>query len=270
MIDVIIQGILLLIIFIFLWLERTTKIKQLTKKYQDEIQAIKDNTITTETKSLNGIFEIHITVDPQNNFVRLLEFVKYYEKTKSLKIVYAVSSITNNQYMISHFTRKSDEKEAIDNALHIAKDMCSFNIKVNRVKVESHGAEGTPVTKKDYQLFFKWLKNKYKNEPIGTPYFEFHVKVSANRKEEQYFSLLERDVKNFKFTAISYNLCSQNRHPLLTIRVYGEGFSEAEKYKDFVINQLKNRGYVFEDQIQQEFSIYDSNSKMDEGWLVYQ
>jgi len=45
-------------------------------------------------------------------------------------------------------------------------------------------------------------------------------------------------------------------------------FKCSVKYKDEVMNSLKERGYVFENKIQEEFSIYDSNSSVDSGWLI--
>jgi len=66
---------------------------------------------------------------------------------------------------------------------------------------------------------------------------------------------------------ISHNLCSKTRKPLLTIRVYNNGFVLAQEYKDYVLNDMKSNGYVFADEIQQEFSIWDTNQELDEGWL---
>ena len=68
---------------------------------------------TDVAKPLDGIFEIHITIDPENNFVKLLQFVNKTSKTTNLKIIYAVSVVKNNQLMIGHFTRKNNVKEAI-------------------------------------------------------------------------------------------------------------------------------------------------------------
>ena len=53
-----------------------------------------------------GLFEVHITIDPVGNFLKLLQFQKKYIGRKGMKIVLAASSVSNNQYMISYFTSK--------------------------------------------------------------------------------------------------------------------------------------------------------------------
>ncbi len=227
------------------------------------------NTSTTLTEGvhpLNGVFEIHITVDPQGadgfNYVSLLQFVRTYEK--ALKLIFAVSSVGNNQYMISHFTRKMDENDVVQSAMKMADDMKSAGIVVSRIKVESHGATGTPLTKTDYNLFYDYIVKKY-TKSAGKPYFEFHLKVNKITGN------LENDVKEFKGdtvgVAISYNICGVLKLPLLTIRVYDDGFHGAQHFKDKVVGTLKNKGYTFEDKIQEEFSVFDTNAELDKGWL---
>ena len=43
----------------------------------------------------------------------------------------------------------------------------------------------------------------------------------------------------------------------------------SQKYKDSVLNDMRKQGYIFEDKIQQEFSIYDSNSSTDKNWIEF-
>lgn len=217
-------------------------------------------------KPLDGVFEIHITIDPENNYVKLLQFVKKMSKTTNLKIVFAVSEVKNNQLMISHFTRKNSEKEAILTAKKFESDMVAFGIKVLRVKIESHNTGSIPLTKKDYQNFYEYLKTKYEDS-CGKPYFEFHVKIGNNTINEDYLQSLQTDIKNYKGVAVSYNFCSSNCKPLLTIRVYDEGYQMSQKYKDNILDSLKLKGYIFEDKIQTEFSVYDTNENLDNGWL---
>ena len=51
--------------------------------------------------------------------------------------------------------------------------------------------------------------------------------------------------------------------------MYDVGFVNAEKYKDEVMNSLKDEGYIFEDKIQTEFAIFDSNPHIDAGFITY-
>lgn len=218
-----------------------------------------------KTSPLDGLFEIHITIE--QDFTKMLHFIKTKEHHHSFKPVFAVSSVSNNQYMISHFTRKTDENKAIEFALNLSQEFVTSGMKVLRVKVESHGAKGTPLSTRDYEMFCEYSRQRY-GPKAGKPYFEFHVKISRHKQVVAYYEMLEKQVKEFgNGVAISYNLCSKNLHPLLTIRCYDQGFTMAESFKDKVINHLKQQGYVFEDQIQQEFSVYDTNAELDKGWL---
>lgn len=212
-------------------------------------------------KPLDGVFEIHITVDHEKNNKIYFNLISWARKYGKVKIIYAVSLSGNNQYMISYFTRKTNEDDAIKTANQLADEIKGYGMDVLRIKVESHSANNTPMTNLEYDMFSRFLKNKYK---VSKPYFEFHVKISDNYDYEK----LETIVKDFEGVAVSYNLCSKNRLPLLTIRVYNLGFILAQKYKDDVLDKMKNMGYKFESAIQQEFSIYDTNPDLDKSWLV--
>jgi len=234
----------------------------------------KDDTKTKESDfKLNGIFEIHITIDPYDNYVLLLNFVMQYQTSKKMKIVLAATSVKNNQYMISYFTRKDDDALAVRNAFTIAKEMTSIGLHVVRIKIEGHNVQGTPMTKDEFYFVEKYLNKKYNNSN-GKLYFEFHVKI-ANKKNAIFdYIELEQVIKKFSGDSqtkigVSYNLCGSSieKKPLLTIRVFDDGFNGAQAYKDTVMNSMKKQGYIFEDKIQQEFSIYDSCTTLDDGWL---
>lgn len=216
-------------------------------------------------KPFDGIFEVHITIDPQENYVALMDYVVACHD-HAMKIVYAVSQNRNNQYMLSYFTRKCDDTEVVSGANKVAAELEGRGIKVLRVKVEGHGLHNTPMSLHDYQLIQKYVTQKY-GDIAHKPYFEFHVKISEHITQPLDASTIEAALKPYPGSAISYNMCSANRKPLLTVRVYDEGFLAAQQYKDTVLNALKSIGYSFEDKIQQEFSLYDSNPDLDKGWL---
>lgn len=243
-------------------IKKNKKIRELENKLISFANGVND--INDEVKQLNGIFEIHITIDPENNFVSLLSYIKNNERTRNMKCVFAVSNKKNNQYMLSHFTRKENEKEAIDNAMNIADEMKSLGMKVIRVKVEGHNVKNTPITKIEYQKMLDFLSKMYN---CSKPYFEFHVKIS-DHKDKLDYSILEKDISKYDGVAISYNISGRNCKPLLTLRIYDEGFLMAQNYKDTVLNELKTIGYVFENAIQQEFSIWDTNQNLDNDWLI--
>jgi hypothetical protein len=213
-------------------------------------------------KAMSGTFEIHITVDPKNNYVKLLDFIEARRFERKFKLVYAVSSSESNQYMLSYFTHKSDDRLAVNSALDIAKELEKNNIEVVRVKVEAHDASGIPITDREYRALVKHLIDKYSYES-HKQYFEFHCKVNHSELD---LEQLEKDINDYKGTGISYNLCSSNKNPLLTIRAYDVGLTNAIAYKNTVMNHLKRYGYIFEDKIQQEFAVYDTNTAIDD-WL---
>lgn len=240
-------------------------------KLENDIFELKNNnTITINTDPLDGIFEVHITINPEENYVKLIQFIDMYKEQK-MKIVYAVSTAKINQYMLSYFTKKNNHDEVIEFANSVAADLEKNDMKVLRVKIEGHSVKGTPSTKKDYIMFKENMIKKHNHNVhamkyVCNPYFEFHVKVEHDLKQE-FHTRLENDIKDMQGVAISYNMCSNDRKPLLTMRIYDEGFMGAVAFKDAVMNKLRAKRYIFEEKIQQEFSIYDTNSALDGGWL---
>jgi hypothetical protein len=225
-----------------------------------------------------GVYEIHVTVDPQDDYVGLLEAK---EADRRLKIVFAVSSAKNNQYMVSLFCCTSAE-EAIHSAIHLGKTLeKDYRLKVVRIKVEAHGTHRFPQSDVEFKTHCATIYSTY-GAVAGTPYFEFHVKVTHNTKHTPFIRLLEGDVKlatttiattiatpdNCLYAAVSHNLCSANPHPLLTVRVYNLGFDRATELLSSLTKQLVNNGYVLERKLQQEFSIYDSYPFLDQNWLL--
>lgn len=216
-------------------------------------------------KILDGTFEIHITIHPNNDYTKLLKYIYDKRTERKFKLVFAVSG-TNNQYMLSYFTRKDNDEAAVNSARQVAANLELNDISVSRVKVECHDVRGIPMTDQDYTDMNRYLNLKYNNE-CNKPYFEFHCKIDPNGGD---LDDLEKDVNQYKQCAVSYNLCSSNKNPILTIRVYDVGFVNAEKFKNEVMNSLKKLGYLFEDKIQKEFSIFDSNLQLDAGFLMKQ
>jgi len=232
-------------------------------------------TTNREIGEINGVFEIHITVDHTQGFMKLIDFSNNYEKMGcgSMKVLFAVSHENNNQYMISHFTRKQTSVDAIIKANKIAEEMKESGIIVKRVKVEaivSAGTQGIPLNKEEYKIMCGKISEVKLQYTICKPYFEFHVKV--NHDDELIFKLrsLFPLLKEIQI-AISCNIMSRSgMKPLLTLRMYDMGLVEAQNYKDLILNTCKNNGYILADQIQEEFSIYDSFVEEDKGWITSQ
>jgi len=240
--------------YIFLLINQINVLKEQVKNF---------NNNESSSKIINGLFEVHITIDPENNFVDLLSYVKEHENDKSFKIVFATSSTKNNQYMLSYFSNKTSEEKAVESANNVAQDMTKAGLKVVRVKVESHNMKDVPQTVKDYERY-KPIVNDYR------PYFEFHVKIFSNKFNTKWsYNELNNLMSNSQdySIAISYNICSRNKKPILTIRIYNNGYVDSLVIKDLILNTYKVNGYIFDDTIQQEFAVFDSNPELDNGWL---
>ncbi len=215
----------------------------------------------------SGLFEVHITVQiSDNNFITLLDFASKYKQKKGMKVVFAASTVGNNQYMVSYFTFQHSEQFAIEKANQFKQELeKDFGIHVLRVKVEGHSATNIPQTTEVYQQAKAYIATHYPNS--NKPYFEFHAKVS--NVEQFGYSKLNDFMKLFDGSvAMSINLCSASKKPLITIRKYEVGYQEAKEYKDAVLEQLKKEGLLFEPKLQEEFSVYDDYPQIDKGWLV--
>ena len=146
------------------------------EKLKEELYISKNKTLTnTKINNFDGVFEVHITVDPQNEFVGLLNYVKNHQVSKGMKVVFAASFIKNNQYILSYFTRKDNDKLVVDEANKIAQELEKAKIKVMRVKVEGHGVKGTPITTLDYDLVCKYIDEKYQG--TGTYFYIILYKI---------------------------------------------------------------------------------------------
>jgi len=212
---------------------------------------------------LSGNFEIHITVNPENNYFPLLEFCKAYK----CKPVYAVATRGDmpNQYMISKWTKICSGTKAVEQAKQLAaimKDIYSIN--VVRTKVEAMACnEGVPKVSEHYELCASKLTTEYYNN--NPPYFEFHFKISPG--DNATYKDLELDCRKCS-AALSINIMGKEKIPLITMRFYAIGYKEALAKVEIVKNTLELYGHKVHDGMQQEFSIYDDNAKIDDGWII--
>jgi hypothetical protein len=212
---------------------------------------------------ISGTFEIHITVNAENDYTRLWSFARLHK----CKLILAAASngIFPNQYMISKWVHKSSLDDAVTKAKEYAAIMIKdFQIKVERVKVEAiANAQGVPVTDEEYATISNYLCDKYNNNT--TPYFEFHMKVEP--KNDETFADMKANCENIG-AAISINMCSAKKIPLVTLRYYGIGRENAETNLTSFKDKLVKMGYTEPDSIQKEFSCYDDNVSIDKDWIL--
>jgi hypothetical protein len=214
---------------------------------------------------IEGVFEIHISVKPEQVF-KLWSFTA---EKKNIKLILASSSTGThpNQLMISKFTNGKYEN-VIEKAKHLAKEMEEYGLDIIRLKVESlmHN-EGVPISELDYQDLITCP------EIIGTPYFEFHVKFDIDNQQssKDYLTKIDELTKQFITKDIkiahSVNVCG-SKNLMLTIRIYNYGRKYAVDTKNKILDSLKDQRIKFMDNIQQEFSVFDNNENLDQGWLI--
>ena len=140
---------------------------------------------------LNGIFEIHITIHPNGDYTKLLRYIYDHRTERKFKVVFAVSG-TNNQYMLSYFTRKDSDEAVIKSAKQTAENLERNNIRVSRVKVECHDLRGLPQTDQDYAVMDRYLNLKYKGElTVDRKSMKIKIEtVNYSNSKKPYFSNL--------------------------------------------------------------------------------
>lgn len=207
--------------------------------------------------NISGLFEIHITAVWGNDLTKLYEFAIDHK----LKLVLASMrrGLHPNQYMLTKWTNKESVDKAIEKADDLASKMRSAGIEVARVKVESIASNpGVPRSQEDYN----WFVNEARCEPRGI-YTEFHGKVDITGKT--WFGL-EDVVTTMRWCGISVNLCGKEKRVLVTVRSHTDYLTGVDT-KDILFERIKSAGFKFVDAVQHEFSVYDSNPQLDDGWL---
>lgn len=233
------------------------------------------STWTKESNIINGLFEIHITVDDSD-----MHKFRHYCLDKKLKPIMAVSetkSATKSQLMFSKYKNGTTE-EVLDKAFSMAADMNKEGISITRIKVESMGSnEGVPKVRSE--------ENKKHSE-----YFEYHIKIPIDKSEEYMnlktlietysntIKLLEPNVESvepaerpIEYCAhngikifLSFNAFKKTIDQLITIRIPGYlGATEAIKIKDDFMSYAKSNGVHTNEGIQFEYCVYDSNLLLD-------
>lgn len=196
---------------------------------------------------IEGLFEIHISVDPS----QIWQLEQYCNKNKIKKIMaVAPNGKHKNQLMISKW-KNGKETDVIKRANLMTDNMSEeFNLTILRIKVEAmSNSKNVPLNEND----------------INDRYFEYHIKYILDNND------LKKMCKHIENTnvAISRNIYTKTENSyLLTFRISGnKGFNNAEKIKDELIEKLKEKGFHSNDQIQKEYTVYDTNINLDDGWI---
>lgn len=222
-----------------------------------------------EKSDIRGIFEIHITVGTEGDSLHRLW--KYCSVRPTIKIVLAVADEgrVKNQYMISKY-KSGTTAQMISTARLMASQLKSAGLTILRVKVEAMADnDGVPRSDADMDRYLS-VTDKMENP---NPYFEFHTKIVVGK--DHVYRDLQQTLSEFQstcghrrvFANVSINLCG-SKVPLMTLRIYDMGRDRAYAIKDRLFEFVKSRGFRMDGKTQYEFSVYDSNESIDEGWLT--
>jgi hypothetical protein len=198
--------------------------------------------------SISGVFEIHISVDPEQ-IARLRLFTMKHKMKPILAV--AQHGENPNQLMISKWTTGS-VSVATERAKDIAAQLTDAGLRVVRVKVEAMASNaGVPQAPN--------------NDTSPSHYFEFHIKIPV--ADDRDWDELEK-LASSHGCGVSFNAFKDAVAALFTLRVAASrGYCVAEKMKDDLLAEIARAGFVAGGEVQREFSVLDTSPHYDAGWL---
>ena len=192
------------------------------------------------------LFEIHITLDP-NNYVLLKQVCL----DDGLGYILVKNEYGKNswQLIITKWVNRDSREEAIARAKELAAYLQSKGLTVVRTKVEH---ELSNIQSAEYSL-----------QP--GEYFEFHIKIPI-KQSAQYESIKKLGVGH----NVVWSTLVQSKHiefmPISTLRIKQGTMTEALGCKSKWIEELNRHGTSLSSKMHQELCIYDDNVDYDEGW----
>jgi hypothetical protein len=210
------------------------------------------DSLLSQLEKITGSFDLHITVSPS-------EIYKFnsYCVFNNIDIAYAVGTtgVYKQQLMTATYLQKTNGKEVVEKAIKLAKDMESHGIEIIRIKIESLAKN--PGIEEFMQT------PEYKNNKKY--YFEFHYKVEINNPKEQ--ALLD-DLCNKFNASYATNFLSRNRKdPLISHRLRGK-YENALLKREELRDAITKAGLkVLLDGTHYEFTIFDTNIALDDGFV---
>ena len=216
---------------------------------------------TPNNSTTEHLYEIHITT---NCDLFLLNAV-----CSSHKYQYIVVQNQKGKYaqqaIVTKWVMRTSHKEAVERAYEIAYILKENGLEITRIKVE---LELTNFPE-DY-----YLQNDDKMEKDFKQYYEFHIKIPFENRENALVEL--KTLSNYcnehklGLSSLVQSKCSDFK-PIVTLRLRDPGMSkkDAMAKKASMIQDLKSKGFVLSTKIHQECAIFDYDPlNMDEDWLL--
>lgn len=141
-------------------------------------------------------------------------------------------------------------------AYSLAREFDLAGFKIARVKIEAMvNNQDVPISDIQAQVLPE------------TNYFEFHVKVTlAPTNIEMLAQLCQQHDAHLSANAFKYQSHGQQQR-FITMRMYGIGLHTAQLRFNTLLSVLRAKNIKLS-QPQQEYSVFDSNINLDNGWLI--
>ncbi len=199
---------------------------------------------------MNGLFEIHVTIDPKD--VILFRLWALDNDVKAIYILGEIPELTFSKY------KNGTYETVYDKAMSIARNLILNNITVLKIRIEAIFSNQDSSIDLD-------------TESNNSSYFEFHIKYHIINSKDYYE--LTKISKNFTnenkndgiYSFVGFNSLKKNIEPIISLRVPAKfKITGALKFKDKLLDALKINGFKTNEEIHKEYVILDEmyNSKL--------
>jgi hypothetical protein len=201
-----------------------------------------------------GTFEAHVTIDAPDQPQR--QRFETYCADRSVKcvLIELPVGVTRSQPMTATYHR-GELADVLVEVAALASDLRAQGFIVTRVKLEAVATnEGVPITDDDAKAF-----------PANN-YFEFHVKLTLPHGATLDAVQALCAKHNAHLSANARKRDADGTQRFVTQRIHGCGRARAEEQFDRLYQELLAEGYTLTN-ILREYSIFDSNTAVDAGWI---
>ena len=200
-----------------------------------------------------GTFEAHVTIT-----AGIVDIERFRSTCAALGVkciwIELPQGATPSQPMTSSYHR-GDLADVIREVAALADAVRQAGFAVTRVKLEAVTTnEGVPASDEEAARF-----------PVGN-YFEFHAKVSLPSGADLAPLSALCATHRAHLSSNAFKSDDQGCERFVTLRVYAAGRVNSERAFDALLADLDDAGYAVTNRLR-EYTIFDSNNRVDAGWL---